>query len=207
MTITEIKNPTIIETFKSGGLWDKVVYTETDLTTVQPKDSVLLMKARQNHMRPNQVIRIEKCGFVKASDLLAKLTNQPYLVPEFPQTDDIEKILLQTSVNKNKETVSLYMIPLENKHTEKVGAFLFQKTGEITEFKGSLSVEHTQALKTVLLSPNHTQASDKPTKIIPDTTLPFTNCQYVPTKETQQKQERLTTIQLINLQQKALLSR
>lgn len=207
MTVTEIKNPTIIETFKSGGLWDKVVYTETDLTTVKSNDSILLMKARQNHMRPNQVIRIEKCGFVKASDLLAKLTNQPYLVPEFPQIDEIEKILLQTSINKNNETVSLYMIPLENKYTEKVGAFLFQKTGEISEFKGSLSVAHTEALKTVLLSPNHTQVSDKPTKIIPDTTLPFTNCQYVPTKEAQKKQEQLTNIQLINLQQKALLSR
>ena len=183
MTKTEIKNPIIIETFKSGGLWDKLVYTETDLTTVQPDDSVLLMKARQNHMRPNQVVRIEKCGYVKASDLLAKLNNQPYLVPEFPQNNDIEKILLQTSQNANGENVSLYMIPLENKYTEEVGAFLFQKTEETTEFIGSLSLAHTKALKTVLLAPNQAQVTDKPAQIFPDTSLPFTNCCYVPTKE------------------------
>lgn len=207
MTKTEIKNPTIIERFKSGGLWDKLVYTETDLKTIQANDSVLLMKARQNHLHPNQVIRIEKCGYVKASDLLAKLNNQSYLIPEFPKNHDVEKILLQTSKNKNGENVSLYLIPLENKHTEEVGAFLFQKTGEKTEFKGSLSLAHTKALKTVLLSPNPPQITDKPISIIPDTTLPFTNCQYVPTKEAQYQHNQLTTIQMINLHQKAILSR
>ena len=99
------------------------------------------------------------------------------------------------------------MIPLENKYTEEVGAFLFQKTEETTEFIGSLSLAHTKALKTVLLAPNQAQVTDKPAQIFPDTSLPFTNCCYVPTKEAQHKQERFTTIQMVNLQQKALLTR
>lgn len=188
MSKSLLQNPIFLESFQINSNRLSFVYANMPTQEVLPAMPVLLIRGQKTSFHPDELTQIEKIGYTTYGQVLNRLNQQQSDTPDYPENMNVEKFLVQKSIDEHHNKHITYLLPIQDIQRHPLGGMLFTKTRladgtKHTRFIGTVGMMKFQLLKHKAIpldyAPAHPFKTDeKP--IIPDTSFTFSNYRFIP---------------------------
>lgn len=183
-----LQNPIFLEAFQINNNRLSFVYANMPTQKILPIMPVLLVRGQKTTAHPDELTQIEKIGYTTYGQVLNRLNQEQSDIPDYPENDNVEKFLVQKSIDAHQNKHITYLLPIQDIQRHPLGGMLFTKTRmadgtKLTQFIGTVGMMKFKLLKHKAIPLDKAplypfKTDEKP--IIPDTSFTFSNYRFVP---------------------------